>query len=97
MRIEEYVKEMLRDSTVWERLKVRQYPPKDYVHLESKYDLLCCDLVHSFYVDMHKSENGCWVLLERTVGALDEEALQKLLVTTQHSNMLLCIKYCVQR
>ena len=48
-----------------------------------------------FCIDMHTSENGCLILLERTAGALDEEAMQKLLITTQHSNMLLCIKYYV--
>ena len=47
VRIEEYAKEMLRESTAWERLKTRQYPPKDYVILESKCDLGSCNLVHS--------------------------------------------------
>ena len=46
---------------------------------------------------MHKSDNGCQVLLERTARALTEEAMQMLLITTQHSNMLLCIKYCVAK
>ena len=46
VKIEEYAKEMLKESTVWERLKIRQYPPKDCVHLESKCDLGCCNLVH---------------------------------------------------
>ena len=50
-----------------------------------------------FYIDMHKSDNGCQVLLERTARALNEEAMQMLLITTQHSNMLLCIKYCVEK
>ena len=49
-----------------------------------------------FHVDMHKSNNGCQVLLERTAAALNEEAMQMLLITTQNSNMLLCIKYCVE-
>ena len=48
VKMEEYVKEMLRESTAWERLKMQQYPPKDCVHLESKCDLGCCNLVHSF-------------------------------------------------
>ena len=47
MKVNEYAKEMLRDSTVWERLKTRQYPPKDLVHLESKSDLICCSFVYS--------------------------------------------------
>ena len=50
-----------------------------------------------FDIDMQQSESGCQVLLESTAGALNEEAMQMLLITTQHSNMLLCIKYCVER
>ena len=48
-----------------------------------------------FCVDLHKPGHECLVLLERTAEALDTEAMQKLLITTQHSNMLLCIKYYV--
>ena len=40
MKVEEYAQGMLRDSTAWERLRTRNYPPKDYVHLESKYLVL---------------------------------------------------------
>ena len=46
---------------------------------------------------MHKYDEGCKDVLERTMAALDEEALQMLLVTTQHSNILLCIQYAVER
>ena len=47
-RIKEYVKEMLRSSTAWERLKTRKYPPKTCVYLESKSrDLVVYGLVHS--------------------------------------------------
>ena len=54
-------------------------------------------LVILFHIDMHKSDNGCQILLERTAGVLDEGAMQMLLITTQHSNLLLCIKYCVEK
>ena len=52
-----------------------------------------------FFADMHKSasDDGCNLLLEKTAEALNEEALQMLLVTTQHSNMMICIKYAVER
>ena len=50
-----------------------------------------------FDIDMHQTENGCQVLLERTVVALNEETMQMLLITTQCSNMLLCIRYYVER
>ena len=46
---------------------------------------------------MHKSDNGCKLLLESTAAALNEEALEVLLVTTQHSNMMICIGYAVDR
>ena len=48
-------------------------------------------------IEMHKFDNGCKILLEKTMAALDEEALDMLLVTTQHSNMLLCIQYAMER
>lgn len=50
-----------------------------------------------FVKDMHKSDIGCQVLLEGTAATLNEEALQKLLSTTQHSNMMICIKGVVER
>ena len=49
-----------------------------------------------FDVEMHLSENGWQVLLERTAEALDEETMWKLLITAQHSNILLCIKHYVK-
>ena len=48
-------------------------------------------------LDMHKLDNGCKILLERTMAALDEEAMEMLLATTQHSNILLGIWYAVKR
>ena len=45
--VEEYAKEMLRDSTAWVRLKIQKYPPKCYVQLESKCDLAWCKMVYS--------------------------------------------------
>ncbi|KAG9318021.1 hypothetical protein JVU11DRAFT_84 [Chiua virens] len=49
------------------------------------------------YKDLHKSNEGCKLLLQRTVLALKEEALQMLLVTTQHTNIMLCIEYALRR
>ena len=46
---------------------------------------------------MHKSDNGCKLLLESTAAALNEEALQMLLVTTQHSNIMLCVSYAIDQ
>ena len=46
---------------------------------------------------MHKSDNGCKFLLESTAAVLNEEALEMLLVTTQHLNVMMCIRYAVKR
>ena len=45
---------------------------------------------------MHKYNEGCNSLLEKTASTLDEEALQMLLVSAQETNMALCIKYATQ-
>ena len=97
-KVNEYANQMLSNSTAWERLKTRKYPPKDYVELESKYShLVCCSLIQLIYIDMHTSTDGCSILLERTAAVLNEVVMQMLLITTQHSNVLLCIKYCIER
>lgn len=36
-RIKAGVMEMLGNNTAWDKLKTRKYPPKAYVHLESKW------------------------------------------------------------
>ncbi|KAG9317697.1 hypothetical protein JVU11DRAFT_1910 [Chiua virens] len=72
---------LLRENPTWEKVQRMKYPPKIYVELK----------------DLHQSDEGCKHLLEKTVVALDEEALQMLLVTTQCTNMILCIKCALQR
>ncbi|KAG9311143.1 hypothetical protein JVU11DRAFT_9058 [Chiua virens] len=72
---------MLKGNPTWERVQRMRHPPNAYVELR----------------ELHKSNEGCKLLLKRTVGALDEEALQMLLVTTQHTNILLCIEYGFRR
>ncbi|KAG9315457.1 hypothetical protein JVU11DRAFT_3069 [Chiua virens] len=47
--------------------------------------------------DLDKSDEGCKLLIERTVKALDEGVLQMLLVTTQHTNIMLCIESAMER
>ena len=93
-----YVKEMERNNPAWEMLKARRYPPKEYVHLESKCKyLFCLSWFIPMAIEMHKFDSGCQLLLERTVAALNEEALQMLLVTAQSKNMMICIVYAVER
>ena len=45
---------------------------------------------------MHKNNADCRTLLEMTVTALDEVALQLLLVSTQKTNLHLCIEWAVK-
>ena len=45
---------------------------------------------------MHKSNEGCNMLLESTAAVLDEEALQMLFVSAQETNIELCIKNAIK-
>ncbi|KAG9311713.1 hypothetical protein JVU11DRAFT_7951 [Chiua virens] len=72
---------LLKENPTWERVQRMKYPPKICVELK----------------DLHKFNEECILLLERTVVALDGEALQMLLVTTQCTNMMLCIEYALRR
>jgi len=46
---------------------------------------------------MEKNNADCGPLLECTTGALGEEALQMLLISTQQTSLELCIKYAVEK
>jgi len=46
---------------------------------------------------MEKDKADCGALLECTTGALGEEAMQMLLISTQQTNLALCIKYAVEK
>jgi len=46
---------------------------------------------------MEKDNADCGPLLECTAGALGEEAMQMLLISTQQTNLALCIKYAVEK
>ena len=48
-------------------------------------------------VEMEKDNADCGPLLECTTGALGEEAMQMLLISTQQTNLALCIKYAVEK
>ncbi|OAX33752.1 hypothetical protein K503DRAFT_869355 [Rhizopogon vinicolor AM-OR11-026] len=77
----EKAKEIFTNMKIWDRLRETQYPPKDYVYL----------------AEMHKDNTDCGPLLEGTASALGEEAMQMLLISTQRTNLALCIKYAVER
>jgi len=46
---------------------------------------------------MEKDNADCGPLLECTTSALGEEEMQMLLITTQQTNLSLCVKYAVER
>jgi len=46
-------------------------------------------------LEMDKDNADCGPLLEGTTGALGEEAMQMLLVSTQRTNLALCMKCAV--
>jgi hypothetical protein len=48
-------------------------------------------------LDMDKDDADCGSLVERTAGILDNEVLQQLFVSTQQTNLELCMKYAVER
>ncbi|KAI6098925.1 GTP-binding protein, partial [Pisolithus croceorrhizus] len=58
-----------------------KFPPRGYVPLQN----------------MHQEDMDCTVLMESTANVMNEESLQKLLISTQQSNVLLCIEYAVKR
>ncbi|KAJ8579474.1 GTP-binding protein [Rhizopogon salebrosus TDB-379] len=77
----ERAKEIFANARIWDRLCETQYPPKDCVCL----------------AEMEKESADCGPLLECTTSALGEEAMQMLLISTQRTNMALCIKYAVEK
>ena len=46
---------------------------------------------------MNIGETDCGPLLDCTTGALGDEALEMLLISTQQTNLELCITYAVKR
>ncbi|KAG1896142.1 uncharacterized protein F5891DRAFT_609216 [Suillus fuscotomentosus] len=80
-RIAQRVEELFTKTGVCDRLcdPENRTRPKFYVRLEN----------------MNKPNTNCNVLLERTTFALDSEELRLCLVSTQQSNLELCIKCAV--
>jgi hypothetical protein len=48
-------------------------------------------------LEMEKDNADCGALLECTTSALGEEAMQMLLISTQQTNLALCVKYAVEK
>ncbi|KAG1731661.1 GTP-binding protein [Suillus paluster] len=84
-RIAERVQELFKNTRVWDRLcelcdTENHARPKSYICLEN----------------MNRADTNCNTLLECTAFALDSEELKLCFVSTQQSNMELCIKYAVE-
>ncbi|KAJ8585119.1 hypothetical protein M405DRAFT_797236 [Rhizopogon salebrosus TDB-379] len=80
-RTPERVEEIFAGANIWGRLCETRHPPKNYVRLAK----------------MNIDESDCGPLLECTTGALGDEALQMLLISTQRTNLKLCITYAVKK
>ncbi|KAG1733954.1 hypothetical protein EDB19DRAFT_1999185 [Suillus lakei] len=76
---------------VWDRLynPKNRTRPKCYVRLEMS------ELTRVIQ-DMNKPSTNCDTLLERTTFALDDEEMRLCLVSTQQSNLELCIKCAIE-
>ncbi|KAG2067583.1 hypothetical protein BDR04DRAFT_1104873 [Suillus decipiens] len=81
-RIAQGAEQEFTDTGVLDRLwdAKNRARPKSYVRLEN----------------MNKPDTNCNILLEHTTLALDNEELQLCLISTQQSNLELCIKCAVQ-
>ncbi|KAI6124694.1 GTP-binding protein [Pisolithus croceorrhizus] len=58
-----------------------KYPPKGYVTLQK----------------MHQENADCTTLMQSTANVMNEEGLQKLLISTQQSSIQLCIEYAIEK
>jgi hypothetical protein len=47
-------------------------------------------------LDMDNDDANCGPLIERTAGTLNSEVLTQLFVSTQQTNLELCMKYAVE-
>ncbi|KAG1778243.1 hypothetical protein EV702DRAFT_968225, partial [Suillus placidus] len=99
-RIAQRVEELFTNTGVWDRLcdPENRARPKSHVRLESKWFRLTCSvskLILVTILEMDQPNTNCSTLLECTTLALDNEELRLCLVSTQQSNLELCIKCAV--
>ncbi|KAI6127407.1 hypothetical protein EDD16DRAFT_284577 [Pisolithus croceorrhizus] len=69
------------DGNYMRCLLAMKYPPQDHICLR----------------EMDKENADCSGLIECTAAALKHETLEKLLVSTQQTNMEICIRYAINR
>ncbi|KAF8438522.1 hypothetical protein L210DRAFT_3646773 [Boletus edulis BED1] len=99
-KIQPLVEEIFNGADAWGRLSKMTYPPKSSVRLESLYYGFLdahCVMPFTNMLDIHKANQGCNILIENTALVLNDEALQMLFVSTQETNIALCVKYAARR
>ncbi|KAI6011111.1 GTP-binding protein [Pisolithus marmoratus] len=82
-RAAEKQKELLEKwlAHIKQELDECRFPPKGYVSLQK----------------MYQKNADCTALMQCTANVLNEEDLQRLLISTQQSNIVLCIEYGVKK
>ena len=92
------VESIFNGANVWDHLSRMIYPPKSCVQIEGVHFFFhtCWVVLLTNMLAMHKSNEGCNMLLESTAAVLDEEALQMLFVSAQETNIELCIKNAIK-
>ncbi|KAG1728725.1 GTP-binding protein [Suillus paluster] len=101
-RIDECVEELFTSTGVLDRLYAPENlaRPKCYVRLQSELfspRLICLVCKLTWVIrDMDEVDTGCDTLLENTTFALDDKELCLCLVSTQQSNLELCIKCAIE-
>ncbi|KAI6043720.1 GTP-binding protein [Pisolithus marmoratus] len=98
------IEELLDEGVEMEEAKSRaaeresQLLRKWQAHVEHILDQ--CKFPPNIYLPlgkMHEESTDCTTLIQCTASALNEEGLQRLLISTQQSSIALCITYAVHR
>jgi hypothetical protein len=75
-----------------------QRPPRCHICLPGEsIKLLINMLIFAFvHSDMDKDDADCGPLIERTAEVLDDDTLKQMFVSTQRTNVELCMRYAVE-
>jgi hypothetical protein len=68
-----------------------------YVRLESKFGVLYQGYVLIFFKELHMKHSHCGELIEKTAAALNEDAIDLLLLAVQKDNLELSVKTALNR
>ncbi|KAI6036010.1 GTP-binding protein [Pisolithus microcarpus] len=96
--IEELEDEGLEIEEAQEKIAEKERELLERWHAHIKHELDKCRYLPRGYVTlqkMHQESADCTVLIQSTANVMNEEGLQRLLISTQQSNILLCVHYAV--